>query len=181
MPRRSDLRQLRPRLRHARPKGCKNAAGRPSLGPAIARGQLRRRQGFVVLLDVDPTNALTKKQALDPVDVGRPLADQPVPFTVRAAKILFLNTRDHHHGTDMALAAVPGDQRVKQALDIDAVGLQAYEFWEFNLRFKTDGSENGPVAGHPVIIPASMRGDRAFVIFAAPTEISPFIKSECPQ
>ncbi len=58
---------------------------------------------------------------------------------------------------------------------------EAYEFWEFNLRFKTDGSENGPVAGHPVIIPASMRGDRAFVIFAAPTEISSFIKSECPQ
>jgi cytochrome c len=58
---------------------------------------------------------------------------------------------------------------------------EAYEFWEFNLRFKTDGSDDGPVAGHPVIIPASMRGDRAFVIFAAPTEISPFIKSECPQ
>jgi cytochrome c len=58
---------------------------------------------------------------------------------------------------------------------------EAYEFWEFNLRFKTDGSEDGPMAGHPVIIPASMRGDRAFVIFAAPTEFSPFIKSECPQ
>ena len=58
---------------------------------------------------------------------------------------------------------------------------EAYEFWEFNLRFKTDGSDLGPVAGHPVIIPASMRGDRAFVIFAAPAEISSFIKSECPQ
>ncbi len=58
---------------------------------------------------------------------------------------------------------------------------EAFEFWEFNVRFKTVGSENGPVTGHPVLIPASMRGDRAFVIFAAPTEISPFIKSECPQ
>ncbi len=58
---------------------------------------------------------------------------------------------------------------------------EAYEFWEFNLRFKTDGSDDGPVAGHPVIIPASMRGDRAFIIFAAPAEISAFIKSECPQ
>jgi cytochrome c len=56
---------------------------------------------------------------------------------------------------------------------------EAYEFWEFNLRFKTDGSKNGPVAGQPVIIPASMRGDRAFVIFAAPAEISPFIKKSC--
>ncbi len=58
---------------------------------------------------------------------------------------------------------------------------EVHQFWEFNLRFKTDSSENGPLADHPVIIPASMRGDRAFVIFAAPTEISPFIKSECPQ
>ena len=58
---------------------------------------------------------------------------------------------------------------------------EVYEFWEFNLRFKTDGSENGPMAGHPVIIPASMRGDRAFVIFAAPSEFSAFIKAACPQ
>ncbi len=36
--------------------------------PAVARDQLRRRQGFVVLLDVDPTNALTKEQTLDPMD-----------------------------------------------------------------------------------------------------------------
>ena len=41
---------------------------------------------------------------------------------------------------------------------------EAYEFWEFNLRFKTDGSEIGPMAGHPVIIPGGMRGDRASVI-----------------
>ena len=58
---------------------------------------------------------------------------------------------------------------------------EAYPFWEFNLRFKTDSSDLGPPAGKPVIIPASMRGDRAFVIFAAPDEISSFIKSECPQ
>ncbi len=56
---------------------------------------------------------------------------------------------------------------------------EAYEFWEFNLRFKTDGSENGPAAGHPVISPGGMRGDRAFVIFASPAEISPFIKPGC--
>jgi hypothetical protein len=30
-----------------------------------------------------------------------------------------------------------------------------------------------------VLIPASMMGDRAFVIFAAPAEISPFIESGC--
>jgi len=55
----------------------------------------------------------------------------------------------------------------------------ANEFWEFNLRFKTDGGENGPAADHPVIIPGGMMGDRAFVVFASPAEISPFIRPGC--
>ena len=56
---------------------------------------------------------------------------------------------------------------------------ETYEFWEFNLRFKTDGGESGPRPGQPVIIPGGMRGDRAFVVFASPAEMSPFIKAEC--
>jgi len=56
---------------------------------------------------------------------------------------------------------------------------QSHPFWEFNLRFKTDASDKGPEPGHPVLIPASMMGDRAFVIFAAPAEISPFIEARC--
>ncbi|HSA79496.1 MAG TPA: c-type cytochrome [Geminicoccaceae bacterium] len=54
-----------------------------------------------------------------------------------------------------------------------------HQFWEFNLRFKTDSSARGPEPAHPVLIPASMMGDRAFVIFAAPAEISPFIEAQC--
>jgi cytochrome c len=53
-------------------------------------------------------------------------------------------------------------------------------YWEFNLRFKTDGSELGPAPGKPVIVGAGMMGDRASVVFASPTEISPFILEECP-
>jgi cytochrome c len=53
-------------------------------------------------------------------------------------------------------------------------------YWEFNLRFKTDGSELGPAPGKPVIVGAGMMGDRASVVFASPAEISPFIKEECP-
>ena len=34
-------------------------------------------------------------------------------------------------------------------------------------------------AGHSVLLPASMMGDRAFVIFAAPAGISAFIGSRC--
>ena len=53
------------------------------------------------------------------------------------------------------------------------------DFWEVNLRFKTDSSESGPLAGKPVILGAGMGGDRASVFFAAPEEISAFIKHQC--
>lgn len=53
-------------------------------------------------------------------------------------------------------------------------------FWEFNLRFKTDGSADGPLAGKPVIVGSGMQGDRAAVIFSRPEEVSTFIRRECP-
>lgn len=53
-------------------------------------------------------------------------------------------------------------------------------FWEFNLRFKTDGSPSGPAAGKPVLIGSGMRGDRAAIVFSRPEEISAFIRRECP-
>ncbi|MGH8864237.1 MAG: c-type cytochrome [Burkholderiales bacterium] len=53
-------------------------------------------------------------------------------------------------------------------------------FWEFNLRFKTDGSADGPLAGKPVIVGSGMQGDRAQVIFSRPEEMSAFIRRECP-
>ena len=56
---------------------------------------------------------------------------------------------------------------------------ESIPFWEFNLRFKTDSSDKGPREGHPALLPASMMGDRAFVIFADPAEISAFIESRC--
>jgi cytochrome c len=55
---------------------------------------------------------------------------------------------------------------------------EALPFWEFNLRFKTDSSDKGPPPGQPMLLPASMMGDRAFVIFADPAEISAFIESK---
>ena len=53
-------------------------------------------------------------------------------------------------------------------------------FWEFNLRFKTDGSIDGPAAGHPVIVGNGMRGDRAAVIFSRLNEISSYVRKRCP-
>ncbi len=52
-------------------------------------------------------------------------------------------------------------------------------FWEFNLRFKTDGSAEGPFAGKPVLIGSGMQGDRAEVVFARPEEISTLIQRQC--
>jgi cytochrome c len=52
--------------------------------------------------------------------------------------------------------------------------------WEFNLRLKTDSSKLGPSPGKPVIVGAGMQGDRASVVFAAPEEISSFIRQSCP-
>ena len=52
-------------------------------------------------------------------------------------------------------------------------------FWERNLRFRTDSSQDGPEKGAPAIMPAGMMGDRASVIFAAPEEITKMIDPRC--
>jgi cytochrome c len=44
-------------------------------------------------------------------------------------------------------------------------------FSEFNLHFKTDSSERGPVKGRPVLLSVGMQGDRATIIFSDPSEI----------
>ncbi len=53
------------------------------------------------------------------------------------------------------------------------------KFWEFNLRFKSDASKNGPRKGEPVLVPQGMQGDRAQIVFSSPTEVASFIKAEC--
>jgi cytochrome c len=63
--------------------------------------------------------------------------------------------------------------------EVTTVAGRTIPFWEFNLRFKTDSSTKGPPKGRPALLPASMSGDRAFVIFAAPQEISSFIQAKC--
>jgi cytochrome c len=53
------------------------------------------------------------------------------------------------------------------------------DFWERNLRFKTDVSDEGPEKGAPALVGAGMMGDRADVIFASPDEIGGFIAHQC--
>jgi cytochrome c len=62
---------------------------------------------------------------------------------------------------------------------VDTADGKSTDFWEANLRFKTDSSDTGPQSGKPVIMPAGMMGDRASVFFAAPEEIGAFIKHQC--
>jgi cytochrome c len=56
---------------------------------------------------------------------------------------------------------------------------QTRDFWERNLRFKTDSSDEGPDKDAPAIVNAGMMGDRASVIFSSPEEISRFIVRGC--
>jgi cytochrome c len=56
---------------------------------------------------------------------------------------------------------------------------KTHDFWERNLRLKTDSSELGPKQAVPALIPAGMMGDRGDVVFASPAEISTFIKPQC--
>ncbi len=56
---------------------------------------------------------------------------------------------------------------------------ETHDFWELNLRFKTDSSDLGPPSGSPALLSAGMLGDRADVVFAKPEEMSSFIKPDC--
>ena len=56
---------------------------------------------------------------------------------------------------------------------------KTHNYWEQNLRFKTDSSSDGPEKNVPAIVGSGMMGDRASVIFATPEEISGFIMRQC--
>ena len=55
----------------------------------------------------------------------------------------------------------------------------ALQFWESNLRFKTDSSADGPAALKPVLVPGGQQGDRSYLVFATPGEISAMVKPGC--
>jgi cytochrome c len=55
-----------------------------------------------------------------------------------------------------------------------------YPYWEFNLRLKTDASALGPPKGSVVLLPSGMQGDRAYLVFAGPEDISARIERRCP-
>lgn len=91
----------------------------------------------------------------------------------------------HQQGAKLHLPDSPADQQVEAITYCDGSYKVTtkegtpIEYSEFDLRFKTDSTPDGPSPGIPVVINAGMRGDRGFVIFSTPGEISVFIKSGC--
>jgi cytochrome c len=115
-------------------------------------------------------------------------AAQPGGRPSRAAE------QDDHAGGMMGMTggqAVPDLKRLDPAQRVRAINYcrdtyrvtrgdgKTQDFWERNLRFKTDSSHEGPEKGAPAILPAGMMGDRASIIFAAPEEISSLIAHAC--
>lgn len=53
------------------------------------------------------------------------------------------------------------------------------ELREFDVRFKTDSTAEGPDPGKPAILHPTSAGDRATIVFASAEEISAFIQVKC--
>ena len=67
----------------------------------------------------------------------------------------------------------------KDTYTVTTANGEIHKFWERNLRLKTDASSDGPEKSAPALVAAGMMGDRADVIFAEPSEISPFVTVRC--
>ena len=67
----------------------------------------------------------------------------------------------------------------KDTYTVTTANGQSRKFCERNLRLKTDAGNDGPEKNAPALVDAGMMGDRADVIFADPSEISPFIAPKC--
>lgn len=84
-----------------------------------------------------------------------------------------------------SLKDLPAEKLVKSARYCDrkyfvtTVAGDVFEFREFDLRFKTDADDRGPRRGTPAFLPAGGMGDRAFLIFSDPSEISGYIEKKC--
>jgi hypothetical protein len=85
----------------------------------------------------------------------------------------------------MHLADAPPDQRVEAITYCGGIYRvitkegAPVEYPAFDLRFKTDSGPDEPTPGTPVLLTAGMQGDRGFVIFSAPGELSNFIETGC--
>ena len=115
----------------------------------------------------------------------------PMKFMQTAAVISFVvalglgPATAHQPGKKLHLADAPLDQQVEAINYCQGVYRvvtkqgEPVDFPEFDLRFKTDSSENGPQPGTAVLINAGMRGNRGFVIFSSPEVLTTYLKTSC--
>jgi cytochrome c len=107
--------------------------------------------------------ALSAGQAPAP-PAGRPMRAGPIRTDLRALG------PEHH---------VRAIRRCGDGYHVSMGDGRTLPYWEYNLRFKTDGSPQGPPPGRPVLVPSGMQGDRAAIVFASPAEISRMIEERC--
>jgi cytochrome c len=90
-----------------------------------------------------------------------------------------------HEGKPEDRKALPDDHHLRAVAycqgvyTVELTSGASFQYREFNLRFKTDSGDKGPAPGSPVIIPSGMMGDRAFLTFPRPADLSAFIKEKC--
>ena len=72
-----------------------------------------------------------------------------------------------------------GTQGIHVAHVIIDGGIDGERLRAFRPQIVDERAEDGMLNIGPALLPASMSGDRAFVIFAAPQEISAFIQAKC--
>lgn len=113
---------------------------------------------------------------------------KPIPTAAVLSFIVALGLNSataHQQSKKLHLADVPLDQQVKAIIYCRGVYQvltkqgEPVKYPEFDLRFKTDSSENGPKPGTAVLINAGMQGDRGFVIFSGPEVLAGFFKTSC--
>src|SRR5208283_5282650 len=66
---------------------------------------------------------LREEQSFDPVDVLDPFHDQDLSLTANPAAVFIFRRRRPNHWADPRFASLVGEQRAKQRLAIDPVGL----------------------------------------------------------
>ena len=111
---------------------------------------------------------------------------QQMALVVAMVVVLGLSSASaHQQGKKLHLVDAPLDQQVEAITYCEGtyrvVTKQGspVEYPEFDLRFKTDGSRDGPSPGTPVLINAGMKGNRGFVIFSSVKDMTAFLKIRC--
>jgi cytochrome c len=138
-----------------------------------------------------PQSRMTFRGIPDPQSREDVIAYLKKASSIGAGKLQTSEGGNMSMGGMMGSAERPNLKKIEPAQEVKAIRQcrdtyhittgdgETHDFWEPNLRFKTDSSNIGPPSGTPALLPAGMMGDRADIIFAKPEEMSGFIKHEC--